>query len=324
MVPFISPKMVLPSESSTLASETVSTKDRCQTKTAAQPALLSCPDQVLAEIIQRLHPLVYGRLKQVCKRLRYVCDSDTTWQALCKSYGYIRKDPSTSYKRLWLNHEYVVNGNLIWNELVELANWKHIQQKSVVHKAQFLLLGDKAVGKSCLSGRFVRENFIMVDRHVPTNYVDFKVKSIPVSESYEIRAFIWEGGTLSQINNINTGKSLAIICYDVTSRSSFENVLRWFGDAEKQETECAMLVGCKSDLKTRAVSFEEGANLAMGLNVRYIETSAKENRSVDEAFWYAISLSLKEVPTPRKFAKPLVFDSSSERQASSKKKCNIM
>ena len=46
-----------------------------------------------------------------------------------------------------------------------------------------------------------------------------------------------------------------------------------------------ILVGNKSDLEEkRAVSFEEGQEMANHYNVRFLETSAKNCKNVDQAF----------------------------------------
>ena len=59
---------------------------------------------------------------------------------------------------------------------------------------------------------------------------------------------------------------------DELSRNSSDNIIR-------------CLVGCKCDLKhIRYVSIEEAEELAKFYNIKYMETSAKENINVDEVF----------------------------------------
>ena len=45
-----------------------------------------------------------------------------------------------------------------------------------------------------------------------------------------------------------------------------------------------LLVGNKSDLKERLVSFEDGRALAAGYEINFYETSALKNKNINEAF----------------------------------------
>ena len=45
---------------------------------------------------------------------------------------------------------------------------------------------------------------------------------------------------------------------------------------------CEMAVGNKSDREDRCVSTEEAKQLAIELNVNFVETSAKDNSNVEE------------------------------------------
>lgn len=75
--------------------------------------------------------------------------------------------------------------------------------------------------------------------------------------------------------------------YDITDRESFSAVESWMGEVEKHASDniSRILVGNKSDMENqRQVSFEEGKELAEHYNVRFLETSAKDCKNVDEAF----------------------------------------
>ena len=45
-----------------------------------------------------------------------------------------------------------------------------------------------------------------------------------------------------------------------------------------------MIIGNKSDLENRQVTFEEGRNLAKSLGFEFLETSAKDGSCVQQAF----------------------------------------
>ena len=73
------------------------------------------------------------------------------------------------------------------------------------------------------------------------------------------------------------------VVYDVTNRSSFENAQKYFDFINPMAS--SLLIGNKIDLKDiRRVSYEEGRLLAKIHRVKFIETSAKINYNIDEAF----------------------------------------
>lgn len=75
--------------------------------------------------------------------------------------------------------------------------------------------------------------------------------------------------------------------YDITDRESFSAVENWMNEVEKHASDniSRILVGNKSDMEdARQVSFDEGKELAEHYNVRFLETSAKDCKNVEEAF----------------------------------------
>ena len=78
----------------------------------------------------------------------------------------------------------------------------------------------------------------------------------------------------------------AILAYDITNRDSFEKVTFWLNSLRIHEPEAAaVLVGTKLDLEDkREVSYCEGALLGERLGVPFLETSAKTNTNVRQAF----------------------------------------
>ena len=76
--------------------------------------------------------------------------------------------------------------------------------------------------------------------------------------------------------------AIAVI-YDVTNRSSFEKAQLLLDGVNPRAS--ALLIGNKIDMKElRKVSYEEGRLLARIHRVEFIETSAKLNYNVDDAF----------------------------------------
>ncbi|KAG1128576.1 hypothetical protein G6F38_013603 [Rhizopus arrhizus] len=91
------------------------------------------------------------------------------------------------------------------------------------------------------------------------------------------------------------------VVYDITSRSSFENVRRyWLGEIRKHADPNAviMLVGNKVDLSesSREVETEEGRSLAEEEGLLFIETSALDATNIDKAFTTLIGKLCSNLP----------------------------
>ena len=78
-----------------------------------------------------------------------------------------------------------------------------------------------------------------------------------------------------------------IVAYDITKRTSFENVQEWIDEVRSQSPKqiLLVLVGNKIDLdKERVVTFEEGKKLAQDNDMIFLETSALTGEGVDDVF----------------------------------------
>ena len=126
---------------------------------------------------------------------------------------------------------------------------------------------------------------------MPTIGVDFKIRTIE-SDDKVCKLQIWDTAGQERFKTITSsyykGAHGIIITYDITDRDSFNAVHNWMQEAEKQspmESVARILVGNKSDLEQRrAVSYDEGQEMANHYGVRFLETSAKECKNVDQAF----------------------------------------
>jgi Ras-related protein Rab-2A len=75
--------------------------------------------------------------------------------------------------------------------------------------------------------------------------------------------------------------------YDVTRRGTFENIKHWLSEARNygHQNMTYLLIGNKNDLaEKRQVTFDEGANFARQNGLSFLETSAKDNINVKQAF----------------------------------------
>ena len=151
-----------------------------------------------------------------------------------------------------------------------------------------LLLGNSNVGKSSLFLRFVDD--IWNDTFVPTIGVDFKIKTFNIDDK-KIKMQIWDTAGQERFKNIIAsyyrGAHGILLLYDVTDKDSFKNLSNWLIEIEKNASKNVLkvLIGNKSDLEDkRVVSFNQGKEFADTYGLKFIETSAKKNLNVNEAF----------------------------------------
>ena len=141
--------------------------------------------------------------------------------------------------------------------------------------------------------KYVKGNFPISP--LPTIAIEFATKIIQIKEGGYIKAQIWDTAGQDKYRAITKHHYRravgALIVYDVTKRSSFDNVLKWLQDLkELAEKECIIaLVGNKIDLldrnnRRREVSYEEGKELADSNNMLFYETSAVTSVKVNECF----------------------------------------
>ncbi|KAI3466760.1 hypothetical protein Pfo_023423 [Paulownia fortunei] len=151
-----------------------------------------------------------------------------------------------------------------------------------------VLIGDSGVGKSNLLSRFTRNEFSLESKS--TIGVEFATRSLPV-DGKVIKAQIWDTAGQERYRAITSayyrGAVGALLVYDVTRHSTFENVGRWLQELRNHTDSniVVMLIGNKSDLRHLvAVSTEDGTSFAEKESLYFMETSALEATNVDSAF----------------------------------------
>jgi len=142
-----------------------------------------------------------------------------------------------------------------------------------------VLIGDSGVGKSNLLTRFTRDEFKQGSKS--TIGVEFATQTITVDKK-NIKAQIWDTAGQERYRAITSayyrGAVGALLVYDVTKESTFENVKKTWLDELRGNADdniIIMLVGNKKDLgHLRAVSTEEGRKFAEQNKLSFMETSA--------------------------------------------------
>ncbi|EEQ99859.1 Rab11, putative [Perkinsus marinus ATCC 50983] len=151
-----------------------------------------------------------------------------------------------------------------------------------------VLIGDSGVGKSNILSRFTRGEFNLESRS--TIGVEFATKSVRIG-SKVVKAQIWDTAGQERYRAITSayyrGAVGALLVYDISKRSSFENAARWLKELREHADSdiVVMLVGNKCDLShLRAVEEDEAKKFCTDNDLLFIETSALEATNVEEAF----------------------------------------
>jgi len=154
---------------------------------------------------------------------------------------------------------------------------------------KYIIVGDMGVGKSCLLHQFTEQKFLPDSSH--TIGVEFGMRMIETMGK-TVKLQIWDTAGQERFRavtrNYYRGAAGALLVYDVTRRSTYQNLSTWLSDARRHLTNpntVIMLVGNKTDLaKQRQVTFDEASKFAEENGLIFIETSAKTGENVEETF----------------------------------------
>ena len=149
------------------------------------------------------------------------------------------------------------------------------------------------VGKTNLFRRFTRNEYF--DNSAATIGVEMETKMFKTKKKI-IKAQIWDTAGAKKVRHIASayipGASGILLLYDITDRNTYEDLNNWINyiTLNTDSNSVVLLVGNKTDLaEQRAVSFEEGLEFAKSHDFLFIETSARDNYHVEEAFTTLIS-----------------------------------
>ena len=167
-------------------------------------------------------------------------------------------------------------------------------------KIKCVVVGQPGVGKTTLITRYISNSF---PDQVP-NVTGTSSKDLTVDDK-SVTLELWDTDC-SEEQDRNRPKSypgtdVFLICYSITSRSSFDDVTnRWVPEVKHHVAKAPMLiVGLRTDLRNdpetlnkigSAIPTEEGDNLAKQLGAKeYLECSAKTGDGIIVVFDTAVS-----------------------------------
>ncbi|XP_063077576.1 ras-related protein Rab-37-like isoform X2 [Engraulis encrasicolus] len=160
-----------------------------------------------------------------------------------------------------------------------------------------MVLGDSAVGKTCLLVRF-KDGAFLGGNFIATVGIDFRNKVVTVDE-LKVKLQIWDTAGQERFRSVTHAyyrdAQALLLLYDITRKSSFDNIRAWLTEIHEyaQKDVVIMLLGNKADMAAeRVIKHEDGEKLAKEYGVPFMETSAKTGLNVELAF-NAIAKELK-------------------------------
>ena len=161
------------------------------------------------------------------------------------------------------------------------------------YKFKIVIVGDTGVGKTNLVKRFVYKTYN--ENTEATIGVEFFSNNYLINDIL-CKIDLWDTGGQERYKSITAsyykGASGAIIVYDVTSSTTFNNIEKWLQEIKERTSRDIkiIMIGNKTDLENkRVISKEISKNKAADLNIPVIETSALNASTVKEAFHLIIN-----------------------------------
>ena len=167
---------------------------------------------------------------------------------------------------------------------------------------KIVAIGDSGVGKTSLIQMFEHSRF--TENFKPTIGADFSNKEISI-DGKVVTLQIWDTAGQERYQSLGTafyrGADCAFLVYDLTNTWSFDNVANWKNSflqksmVSMPETFPFMVVGNKLDMadEERSVDKQTAEDFCQREGMQFIETSARDNVNVEDAFRQLATEALK-------------------------------
>ena len=149
-----------------------------------------------------------------------------------------------------------------------------------VTRHKIIFVGDAGVGKTTIIARIMDSPFNEV--YEPSKY-----------RGQNIKLQIWDTAGQEKykglIPSYVRNSSIVFLVYDISVKSSFDNIPKWISFIRSIENTTLVLCGNKIDLEKREVTKEEGEALAQKEGIAFYETSAKSGDGIKNMFYNTVS-----------------------------------
>ena len=162
----------------------------------------------------------------------------------------------------------------------------------------FLILGDKMVGKTSILERYVNNSFN--PNYITTIGMDKRIKRIEVN-NHDITIYVTDTAGQERFRSLSKSfykqADAILIGFSLTEKTSLNNINYWFEEINNNIGKDAplglVLFGNKCDDKINMqVRQEDITPIINKYNLTYFETSAKNNIHIQELFVYLIKATI--------------------------------
>ena len=169
-----------------------------------------------------------------------------------------------------------------------------IENSTSSARHKIIFIGDAGVGKTTIISRIMDNPFI--EEYEPSIGVDFMSKTLKYN-GQNVKLQIWDTAGQEKykglIPSYVRNSSIVFVVYDISGKTSFDNIPKWINFIKSIENTTIVLCGNKIDLENREVKKEEGEELAKKEGISFFEVSAKTNDNIKNMFYNVIA----ELPT---------------------------
>ena len=162
--------------------------------------------------------------------------------------------------------------------------YDHISNFKVV------FVGNAGVGKTQIILRILNNPFN--DAYESTIGFDYMQKNITFRGT-KIKLHMWDTADQEKYKNLIPSyvrnSSIVFLIYDVSVKSSFDNIQNWITFIRSIENNNLVLCGNKIDLEKREVTKEEGEALAQKEKITFFEVSAKTGEGIKDMFYSSVA-----------------------------------
>ena len=189
---------------------------------------------------------------------------------------------------------------------------------------KIILIGDGSVGKTSLRRRFMGQ--FLENEYIQTIGADLSIKNLKIyvaSTPTTVQYQIWDLSGQQHFSNVRPiyykGASGILLVYDMTNRSSFENIIYWIEEVRTKSDKKYLpliLFANKLDLRCQVnspIDSAEGLLLAKRIAplyygatspetvIPYFETSAKTGENVEQAFLTLAEMIMQKSKQKKRF-----------------------
>ena len=169
------------------------------------------------------------------------------------------------------------------------SNEDSVDNSLSITRHKIIFVGDTCTGKTSIINRIIDNPFN--ETYEVSIGIDFMSKNIRF-RGQNIKIQIWDSAGQEKykglIPSYVRNSSIVFIVYDISNRSSFENVPNWISFVQNIEKTTMVLCGNKSDLN-RQVERNEAEELCKKDGLQLFECSAKTNENIKKMFYSSIA-----------------------------------